>query len=182
VVSGAGLCAGVGRVKKPSTAAPRLSSDASPRDGCCRAAESRCRVAEENKAVRCFAKLKSAGAARYGPRKSRLVNLLILRELGSRSESRESQGCLAYGRDPHRPKSRRPPGSETKKERRKTCHLMSIHEDLPPQATKDLKEVGSAKGEGVRTGEGGSSGVALRVCNLVAQAHGKCRERGLSGS
>ena len=99
MVSGAGLCAGVGRVKKPSTAAQRLSSDASPRDGCCRAAESRCRVAEENKAVRCFAKLKSAGAARYGPRKSRLVNLLILRELGSGRESTESRPCLAYRRE-----------------------------------------------------------------------------------
>ena len=52
--------------------------------------------------------------------------------------------------------------------RRKAYYLMSIHEHLPPQARKELKEVGWAKGiELVEAGEAGPA--ALRLCNLVAQ-------------
>jgi hypothetical protein len=51
--------------------------------------------------------------------------------------------------------------------RRKAYYLMSIHEHLPPQARKELKEVG----EGDRTGQAGQEGrAALRLCNLVAQS------------
>ncbi len=65
--------------------------------------------------------------------------------------------------------------------RRKAYYLMSIHEHLPPQARKELKEVGWAKGiELVETGEAGPA--ALRLCNLVAQspsdAEGGLQERG----
>ena len=53
--------------------------------------------------------------------------------------------------------------------RRKAYYLMSIHEHLPPQARKELKEVGWAKGiELVKAGEAGPA--ALRLCNLVAQS------------
>ena len=53
--------------------------------------------------------------------------------------------------------------------RRKAYYLMSIHEHLPPQARKELKEVGWAKGiELVKAGEAGPA--ELRLCNLVAQS------------
>ena len=53
--------------------------------------------------------------------------------------------------------------------RRKAYYLMSIHEHLPPQARKELKEMGWTKGRGA--GEGGAQGRAgLRLCNLVAQS------------
>ena len=53
--------------------------------------------------------------------------------------------------------------------RRKAYYLMSIHEHLPPQARKQLKEVGWAKGTGA--GQAGEAGrAALRLCNLVAQS------------
>src|SRR5260370_31460620 len=53
--------------------------------------------------------------------------------------------------------------------RRKAYYLMSIHEHLPPQARKDLKEVGWTKGAGAsETGTPRRS--ALRLCNLVAQS------------
>ena len=52
--------------------------------------------------------------------------------------------------------------------RRKAYYLMSIHEHLPPQAGKELKEVGWTKGmelaKVARTGR-----AALRLCNLGAQ-------------
>ena len=65
--------------------------------------------------------------------------------------------------------------------RRKAYYLMSIHEHLPPQARKELKEVGWAKGiELVKAGEAGPA--ELRLCNLVAQspsdAEGGLQERG----
>ena len=45
---------------------------------------------------------------------------------------------------------------------------MSIHEHLPPQARKDLKEVGWTKGlELAKVAR--AEGSALRLCNLVAQ-------------
>ncbi len=52
--------------------------------------------------------------------------------------------------------------------RRKAYYLMSIHEHLPPQARKELKEVGWTKGlELAKSGEEGWAGV--RLCNLAAQ-------------
>jgi hypothetical protein len=61
---------------------------------------------------------------------------------------------------------RRFPGS-----RRKAYYLMSIHEHLPPQARKQLKEVGWAKGlEASQAGQEGPA--ALRLCNLVAPGTG----------
>jgi len=46
---------------------------------------------------------------------------------------------------------------------------MSIHEHLPPQARKQLKEVGWTKGlELAKLGKEGWA--ALRLCNLVAQS------------
>jgi hypothetical protein len=58
---------------------------------------------------------------------------------------------------------RRFPGS-----RRKAYYLMSIHEHLPPQARKQLKDVGWAKGlELAKLVKKGPA--ALRFCNLVAQ-------------
>jgi hypothetical protein len=53
--------------------------------------------------------------------------------------------------------------------RRKAYYLMSIHEHLPPQARRELKEVGWTKGAG--TSEDSAQGrAALRLCNLVAQS------------
>ena len=53
--------------------------------------------------------------------------------------------------------------------RRKAYYLMSIHEHLPPQARKELKEVGWTQGCGV--GQDCQEGpAALRLCNLVAQS------------
>ena len=55
--------------------------------------------------------------------------------------------------------------------RRKAYYLMSIHEHLPPQARKQLKEVGL--GERAGAGQAGQEGqAALRLCNLVAQSSG----------
>ena len=52
---------------------------------------------------------------------------------------------------------------------RKAYYLMSIHEHLPPQARKELKEVGWTKGlELAKIGAAGRAG--LRLCNLVAQS------------
>jgi hypothetical protein len=52
--------------------------------------------------------------------------------------------------------------------RRKAYYLMSIHEHLPPQARKDLKENRMDQREGVgETGAGGGS--ELRLCTLGAQ-------------
>jgi len=59
--------------------------------------------------------------------------------------------------------------------RRKAYYLMSIHEHLPPQARKELKEVGWTKGPG-ESGKEGWTG--LRLCNLVAQSSGDA-ERGI---
>src|SRR5271170_7418917 len=51
--------------------------------------------------------------------------------------------------------------------RRKAYYLMSIHEHLPPQARKNLTEVGWTKGlELAKVAQGQR---ALRLCNLVAQ-------------
>ena len=59
--------------------------------------------------------------------------------------------------------------------RRKAYYLMSIHEHLPPQARKELKQVGWTKGTGIgEAGAGGGSGV--RLCTLVAQ--GPCNAEG----
>jgi len=53
--------------------------------------------------------------------------------------------------------------------RRKAYYLMSIHENLPPQARKELKTGCWAKGN--RVGQIGAQGsTALRLCNLVAQS------------
>ena len=53
--------------------------------------------------------------------------------------------------------------------RRKAYYLMSIHENLPPQARKQLE--GSGMGEGDRAGQAREAGQAeLRLCNLVAQS------------
>ena len=65
--------------------------------------------------------------------------------------------------------------------RRKAYYLMSIHEHLPPQVRKQLKDVGWAKG--TRVGKTGQAGrAALRLCNLVAQspadAEGRLQESG----
>ncbi len=52
--------------------------------------------------------------------------------------------------------------------RRKAYYLMSIHENLPPQARKELKKVGWAKGiELAKLAR--RDRAALRLCNLVAQ-------------
>ena len=46
--------------------------------------------------------------------------------------------------------------------RRKAYYLMSIHEHLPPQARKELKEVGWAKGiELVKAGAGGTGSTSI---------------------
>ena len=64
--------------------------------------------------------------------------------------------------------------------RRKAYYLMAIHEHLPRIAKPDLKLVGWTQGH--RTGEGGTEGsAALRLCNLVAQSHGRCRKRSSNG-
>jgi hypothetical protein len=53
--------------------------------------------------------------------------------------------------------------------RRKAYYLMSIHENLPPQARKQTE--GSGMGEGDRAGQAREAGPAeLRLCNLVAQS------------
>ena len=53
--------------------------------------------------------------------------------------------------------------------RRKAYYLMSIHEHLPPQARRELKEVGWTKGlELAKVGQEGWAGV--RLCNLAAQS------------
>src|SRR5437660_675801 len=53
--------------------------------------------------------------------------------------------------------------------RRKAYYLMSIHEHLPPQVRRELKEVGWTKaGAGEAGEEPGWAGV--RLCNLVAQS------------
>jgi len=54
--------------------------------------------------------------------------------------------------------------------RRKAYYLMSIHEHLPPQAWKDLKEVGWTKG--LELAKLARRDAALRLCNLVAQSAG----------
>jgi hypothetical protein len=60
--------------------------------------------------------------------------------------------------------------------RRKAYYLRSIHEHLPPQARKQLKEVGWSKGD--RTSQAGREGpAAIRLCNLVAP-----RTRGAQGA
>ena len=60
--------------------------------------------------------------------------------------------------------------------RRKAYYLMSIHEHLPPQARRDLKDSGLDEGTGV--GEAGAAGrAALRLCNLVAQSPRDAEER-----
>ena len=65
---------------------------------------------------------------------------------------------------------RRFPGS-----RRKAYYLMSIHEHLPPQARKQLKELGWAKGlELAKLAR--RDRAALRLCNLVAQSTGDAEE------
>ena len=52
--------------------------------------------------------------------------------------------------------------------RRKAYYLMSIHEHLPPQVRKELKQVGWSKGlELAKLAR--QPGSALRKCNLVAQ-------------
>ena len=53
--------------------------------------------------------------------------------------------------------------------RRKAYYLMSIHEHLPPQVRRELKQVGWSEGTGVGQA-GASAGAALRLCNLVAQS------------
>ena len=58
--------------------------------------------------------------------------------------------------------------------RRKAYYLMSIHEHLPPQVRKELKEVGWTKGLEFEAGQEGRAGV--RLCNLVAQ--GPCDAQG----
>ena len=53
---------------------------------------------------------------------------------------------------------------------RKAYYLMSIHEHLPAQARKELKEVEMDE-KGLELAEGGAAGpAALRLCNLVAQS------------
>src|ERR1700722_1665999 len=53
--------------------------------------------------------------------------------------------------------------------RRKAYYLMSIHENLPPQARKELGK--GRLGERCRVGQSRSSRqAALRLCNLVAQS------------
>ena len=53
--------------------------------------------------------------------------------------------------------------------RRKAYYLMSIHEHLPPQARRELKEVGWTKGlELAKVAQEGWAGV--RLCNLAAQS------------
>ena len=60
--------------------------------------------------------------------------------------------------------------------RRKAYYLMSIHEHLPPQARKDLKEVGWTKGlELAKLAR--AEGQRLRLCNLGAQSTGRCRRK-----
>jgi hypothetical protein len=89
VVSG-GFAGSVGCVEKDqSPALLRIgwSRDTSPQNGCCRALESCCRVAGENKRVPCFATLEGAGAALCSARKLLQVNLLMVPKLGSRRES-----------------------------------------------------------------------------------------------
>ena len=54
--------------------------------------------------------------------------------------------------------------------RRKAYYLMSIHEHLPPQARKELKEVGWAKGSWSWRSWRARDGSAFRLCNLVAQS------------
>jgi hypothetical protein len=51
---------------------------------------------------------------------------------------------------------RRFPGS-----RRKAYYLMSIHEHLPPQARKQLKEVGWTKGLELASGPGGTDSTSI---------------------
>ena len=52
--------------------------------------------------------------------------------------------------------------------RRKAYYLMSIHENLPPQARKGSQEC--RMDQGIGTSEGGASGGAeVRLCNLDAQ-------------
>ena len=60
--------------------------------------------------------------------------------------------------------------------RRKAYYLMSIHEHLPPQARKQLKEVGWAKGiELAKLARRDRQNI--RLCNLVAQSRTRCRRR-----
>jgi len=62
--------------------------------------------------------------------------------------------------------------------RRKAYYLMSIHEDLPPQARKELKEVGWTKGlELARLREGiGSTSIVQPSCTKPA----RCQRKNLS--
>ena len=64
--------------------------------------------------------------------------------------------------------------------RRKAYYLMSIHEHLPPQARKQLKEVGWTKGLVGQTGQEGRA--APRLCNLVAPGTGNAQRAVQAGS
>jgi hypothetical protein len=67
--------------------------------------------------------------------------------------------------------------------RRKAPLVMSIHEHLPRQARKDLKEVAGRRKKGFRAGEGGAGGGSgIRLCNLVAQGPGDAEGRIQAGS
>jgi len=62
-------------------------------------------------------------------------------------------------------------GRRFPKSRHKAYYLMSIHEHLPPQARRELKEGGWSKGlELAKLARERSAGV--RLCNLVAQGSG----------
>ena len=64
--------------------------------------------------------------------------------------------------------------------RRKAYYLMSIHEHLPPQVRKDLKQVGWTKGvELAKLAR--RQGQELRKCNLAAQSAGRCQRLSSSG-
>ena len=54
--------------------------------------------------------------------------------------------------------------------RRKAYYLMSIHENLPPQVRRELKQVGWTKGAGTGKARKEEGWAGLRLCNLVAQS------------
>jgi hypothetical protein len=55
--------------------------------------------------------------------------------------------------------------------RRKAHYPISIHEHLPPEVRRELKEEESGMGEGAGAGEGSAlGGSAVRLRNLVAQS------------
>ncbi len=68
--------------------------------------------------------------------------------------------------------------------RRKAYYLMSIHEHLPPQARKELKEVGWTKGlELAKIAKGiGSSSIVQPGCTKPAKCPRKSLSRKSSGS